>query len=142
MYLIRTSLSRAFHLLGRRRCSPTRVCPLLLFLCYGFLVAQEAYCLSSPTLSDADTCPPLDEFRELIGAQSAREIRQLEPSQWDIRSEYQDVVDAVAKAAASSGGAVKVYRVGGEGSRVEYFVVGVDSSERTIVGARVLAIES
>lgn len=89
--------------------------------------------------SEADTCPPLDEFRELIGAQSGREIRQLEPSQWDIHSKYQDVVDAVTKA---SDGAVKVYRVEGSGSRVEYFVIGVDSSERMIVGVKALAVES
>lgn len=76
----------------------------------------------------------------MIGAQSGREIRQLEPGQWDIRSEYQDVIDAVTK--ASSGGAIKVYRVEGAGSRVEYFVVGVDSSERMIVGVKALAVES
>lgn len=76
----------------------------------------------------------------MIGAQSGREIRQLEPSQWDIRSEYQDVVEAVTK--ASSGGAVTVYRVEGSGSRVEYFVIGVDSSKRMIVGVKALSVES
>lgn len=74
----------------------------------------------------------------MIGAQ--RGITQLEPSKWDVRGEYKDVLDAVRKAA--SGRAVKVYRVEGSGSRVEYFIVGVDSSEGKVVGVKVLSIES
>lgn len=101
--------------------------------------------LSSPTCrsetSDADTCPPpLDEFRNLIGAQTGQEIRQLEPDQWDTRGEYKDIVDAVAT--ACSGSAVRVYRVEGSGSRVEYFIVGVDTSEKRVVGVKALSVES
>lgn len=51
-------------------------------------------------------------------------------------------MDAVSKAATSSGGVVKVYRIEGSGARVEYFVVGVDSSERKVVGVKALAAES
>lgn len=75
----------------------------------------------------------------MIGAQTGQEIRQLEPDQWDIRGNYKDIVDAVATA---SGNAVRVYRVEGSGSRVEYFVVGLDTNERKVVGVKVLSIES
>lgn len=59
---------------------------------------------------------------------------------WDSRGEYADVVLAVTKAAG--GGAVRVYRVEGSGSRVEYFVVGVDGAKGKLVGFKVLSIES
>lgn len=127
---------------------------LLLFTFYHFfflLFGRGPYCTyiayprrtttyTSET-SDADAC--LDEFRELIVAPSGQEVRQLTPAQWDPRGEYTDVVAAVA--AASGGGGeeeIRVYRVEREGSRVEYFVVGVDRSEKTVVGVRVLAVES
>lgn len=48
-------------------------------------------------------------------------------------------MDAVATA---SGNAVRVYRVEGSGCRVEYFVVGLDTNERKVVGVKVLSIES
>lgn len=82
----------------------------------------------------------LDEFRHLIGAQDEQRVKKLEPSKWDSRGEYIDVVDAVLWAV--SGGAVKVYRVEGSGARVEYFIVGVERGEEEIVGVKVLAIES
>lgn len=59
---------------------------------------------------------------------------------WDSRGEYADVVLAVTKAAG--GGTVRVYRVEGSGSRVEYFVVGVDGVKGKLVGFKVLSIES
>ncbi|KAI5852428.1 hypothetical protein DFP73DRAFT_532689 [Morchella snyderi] len=89
---------------------------------------------------DKGTLPTEDEFGDLIGVQSGREIKQLEPNKWDAHGEYQDVIEAVTK--ASSGSVVKVYRVEGAGSRVEYFVVGVDSGEGKVVGVKVLSIES
>lgn len=75
-----------------------------------------------------------------MGVQNGQEITQLEPSTWDSRGEYMDVVHAVTK--ATSGGAVRVYRVEGAGSRVEYFVVGVDEGKGKLVGFKVLSIES
>lgn len=76
----------------------------------------------------------------MIGAEGGQEIKQLDPKKWDIRGEYKDVIDAVIKASGS--GVVKVYRVEGVGSRVEYYVVGVDNSEGKVVGVKALSIES
>lgn len=90
----------------------------------------------------ADTCLlryELDEFGGLIGVQSGREIKELEPNKWDVRGEYKDVIEAVTTA---SGTAVKVYRVEGDGSRVEYFIVGLNTSEGKILGVKALSIES
>lgn len=76
-----------------------------------------------------------------MGVQNGREITQLEPSTWDSRGEYMDVVRDVTKA-TGGGGAVRVYRVEGVGSRVEYFVVGVDEGNGKLVGFKVLSVES
>jgi hypothetical protein len=57
---------------------------------------------------------------------------------WDSQGQYKDVVDAVRKEAKGSD--VRVYRIGRDGARVEYFVVGVEGG--TLVGVKALAIES
>lgn len=76
----------------------------------------------------------------MVGVQNGQEITQLESSTWDRRGKYTDVVHAVAK--ATGGGAVRVYRVEGLGSRVEYYIVGVDRGKGKLVGFKVLSIES
>lgn len=76
----------------------------------------------------------------MVGVQNGREITQLDPSAWDSRGEYVDIVLAVTKAAG--GGVVRVYRLEGSGSRVEYFIVGADTTKGKIVGFKVLSIES
>lgn len=84
-------------------------------------------------------CP--DEFRELIHAPSKQAVRQLTPAQWDPRGDYADVVRAVAVAAAATSQPT-VYRVERAGCRAEYFVVAVDCGAKTLVGVKVLAVES
>jgi hypothetical protein len=73
------------------------------------------------------------------------EIEILDVVQWDKKGMYKEVVDATRK--ACHGGDVRVYRVSLGGSRVEYWVVGVDGStkgkqEGKLVGVKALAIES
>jgi hypothetical protein len=58
--------------------------------------------------------------------------------EWDPQGQYKDVVKAVRD--ASKGSDVRVYRVPGEGSRVEYWVVGVEGGR--LVGCKALAVES
>jgi len=58
--------------------------------------------------------------------------------EWDPQGQYKDVVDATREAAKGSD--VRVYRIGREGSRVEYWVVGVEGGR--LVGVKALAIES
>jgi hypothetical protein len=48
-------------------------------------------------------------------------------------------VDAVKQA---GNGTVKVFRVELEGTRAEYYVVGVDDKQGRIVGLKALAVES
>lgn len=61
-------------------------------------------------------------------------------SEWDRTGQYKEVVDAVRE--ACKGGDVRVYRVPRGGTRVEYWVVGVDREEGRLVGVKALGIES
>lgn len=58
--------------------------------------------------------------------------------EWDTQGQYEDVVNATRE--ASKGSDVRVYRIVKDGSRVEYWVVGVESGH--LVGVKALAIES
>lgn len=58
--------------------------------------------------------------------------------EWDPRGQYKDVVDATREVAKGSD--VRVYRVEREGSRVEYWVIGIDGGK--LVGVKTLAVES
>ncbi len=58
--------------------------------------------------------------------------------EWDTQGQYKDVVNATRE--ASKGSDVRVYRIVKDGSRVEYWVVGVDGGN--LVGVKALAIES
>lgn len=78
-----------------------------------------------------------DEFGELIGSS---EVEGLEPDAWDGRNNYKDVRDAVS-AAAGGTGSLRVYREQA-GSRVTYYVVGLDRVGCRVVGVRVKAVES
>jgi hypothetical protein len=71
---------------------------------------------------------------------SSSSVEVLEPRDWDRQGQYKDVIDAVST--ASSGSAVKVYRVEGSGARVEYYVSGLDDSHGRVIGVRVKAVES
>jgi hypothetical protein len=83
-----------------------------------------------------------DELGSLIRPQleSGRDIRVLEPAQWDVRGEYKDVVEAVREAVG--GGQVGVYRVERAGARVEYLVLGVNEKKGKLEGVKALAVES
>ncbi|CAG8980814.1 hypothetical protein HYALB_00003740 [Hymenoscyphus albidus] len=84
--------------------------------------------------------PDESTFAKLIYHPSPADatVEILDPSTWDPQGEYQDVVQAVRE--VTKGGDVRVYRVEKEGSRVEYWVVGVEGG--ALLGAKVLAVES
>jgi predicted aspartyl protease len=54
-------------------------------------------------------------------------------------SQYKSVIDAVKGA---GNGEVKVFRVEIDGTRAEYWVVGVDEGEGRVVGLKALSVES
>lgn len=54
-------------------------------------------------------------------------------------SQYKKVVEAVKKA---GNGEVKVFKVQIDGTRAEYYVVGVDEKEGRVVGMKALSVES
>ena len=58
--------------------------------------------------------------------------------EWDTQEQYKEIVDATR--AATKGSDVRVYRISREGSRVEYWIVGVESGK--LIGAKALAVES
>jgi hypothetical protein len=58
--------------------------------------------------------------------------------EWDTQGQYKDIVDATRD--ATKGSDVRVYRISKGGSRVEYWVVGVESGK--LIGVKALAIES
>ena len=53
---------------------------------------------------------------------------QMSTSEWDPRNDYTDVIDAVRE--ASEGGKVVVFKEGGEGARVWYYVLAVSRDRR------------
>lgn len=68
------------------------------------------------------------------------EVKILDVAEWDVNGEYKEIVDAVREAV--KGKDVRVYRVEREkgGSRVEYWVLGVE--EGKLVGVKALGVES
>jgi hypothetical protein len=58
--------------------------------------------------------------------------------EWDTQGQYKELVDATRE--ASKGSDVRVYRVAKDGSRAEYWVVGVQGGK--LVGVKALAVES
>lgn len=62
----------------------------------------------------------------------------MDPAEWDAQGQYKQVIEAVRE--ASKGNDVRVYRVGKDATRVEYWVV--SRFEGRIVGMKALAIES
>ena len=62
----------------------------------------------------------------------------LDIGEWDVQGQYKEIVEATRE--ATKGSDVRVYRIGRGGSRVEYWVVGVEGGK--LLGARALAIES
>ncbi|TVY26617.1 hypothetical protein LHYA1_G004091 [Lachnellula hyalina] len=66
------------------------------------------------------------------------EVSIMDIGEWDPRGEYKALVDATRN--ASKGSDVRVYRIAGEGARVEYWVVGIQGGR--LVGVKALAVES
>lgn len=110
--------------------------------------------LSCPVTNASVQCRP-DEFASLItGSKStasniSSSIETISEKSFDPRKQYSGVIKAVrAAASASSSDAnesdvdVKIYRVELDQSRVEYWVVALDSAEGRIVGLRAKAVES
>ncbi|OWP01084.1 hypothetical protein B2J93_4816 [Marssonina coronariae] len=69
---------------------------------------------------------------------SEAEVQIMDIGEWDAQGQYKDVVNATRE--ASKGSDVRVYRIAKGGSRVEYWVLGVD--EGLLVGVKTLAVES
>jgi hypothetical protein len=79
-------------------------------------------------------------FAKLVSHPSPKEaeVEIMDVAEWDTQGQYKGLVDAVRE--ASKGSDVRVYKISKGGSRVEYWVVGVEGGN--LVGAKVLAIES
>ena len=63
----------------------------------------------------------------------------MEPHEFDPKHHYKDIFAAVEKA---GDGKARVFRAEGKGTRVEYWVVGVDKKEKRVVGFKAGAVES
>jgi len=88
--------------------------------------------------------PDEEEFASLIDHPdpSNAGITLQDPSDWDTRGQYNNIVDAVTR--AGKGNDVKVYRVPRESVKVEYWVVTTEGKGKgaKLVGAKALAVES
>lgn len=79
-------------------------------------------------------------FAKLVNHPSPEEaeVQILDVGEWDTQGQYKEIVDATRE--ATKGSDVRVYRIGREGSRVEYWVVGLENGK--LLGAKALAVES
>ncbi|KAK0104103.1 hypothetical protein ONS96_005202 [Cadophora gregata f. sp. sojae] len=89
---------------------------------------------------DGKGLPDEATFAKLINHPKPNEadVQILDVGEWDTQGQYKDVVDATREAVKGSD--VRVYRVAKDGSRVEYWIVGVEGGQ--LVGVKALAIES
>ncbi|KAF1962967.1 hypothetical protein CC80DRAFT_398714 [Byssothecium circinans] len=76
-----------------------------------------------------------ERLKKLLGHGEA--VEEIGVKEWDPKGQYKSVVEAVEKA---STGRIKVFRVELEGTRTEYYVVGV--KEGKVVGLKALSVES
>ncbi|POR34142.1 Uncharacterized protein TPAR_05639 [Tolypocladium paradoxum] len=102
--------------------------------------ADEPFEVVSLKWHGKDGLPNEFEFAKLINHWSpeSADVDILDPLDWDSRGQYTRVIEAVRE--AGWGNDVRVYRVGRDHARVEYWVV--TSEEGRLVGAKALAIES
>jgi len=86
------------------------------------------------------TLPDEVTFAKLVAHPSPKEaeVQIMDIGEWDPQGQYKELVDAVR--AASKGSDVRVYRIAGEGSRAEYWLVGLEGGK--LVGVKALAVES
>lgn len=78
-----------------------------------------------------------DQFADLIGHGS--EVSTLSSKEFDPRSQYKDVLQAVEKA---GDGKSRIYRMSHGKTRVEYYVVGLDKDNKRLVGLKAKAVET
>lgn len=69
---------------------------------------------------------------------SQAEVEIMDVAHWDAQGEYKELVNATRD--ATKGSDVIVYRIGRDGARVEYWLVGVEGGK--LVGVKALAVES
>jgi len=76
----------------------------------------------------------------LVGHPSPKDagVTIMDIGDWDTQGQYKDVVEATRE--ATKGSDVRVYQIGREGARVEYWVVGL--ADGKMLGLKALAIES
>ncbi|PMD45172.1 hypothetical protein L207DRAFT_481369 [Hyaloscypha variabilis F] len=89
---------------------------------------------------DGKKLPDEATFAKLVNHPSPddADVEIMDIGEWDTQGQYKEIVDATRD--ATKGSDVRVYRIGREGSRVEYWVVGVEGGK--LIGAKALAIES
>jgi uncharacterized iron-regulated membrane protein len=85
-----------------------------------------------------------EEFAGLIQHWDPKnaDVQIMDPADWDPNGQYGEVLDAVRE--AGQGNDVRVYRVGREGVKAEYWVVTTEGKgkDAKLVGAKALAVES
>lgn len=81
-----------------------------------------------------------ETFAKLVNHPNPKDadVSIIDIGEWDQQGQYKAVVDAVRK--ETKGSDVRVYRITRDGTRVEYFVVGLAGGK--LVGVKALAIES
>jgi len=86
------------------------------------------------------TLPNEVTFAKLVSHPSPKEaeVQIMDIGEWDPQGQYKELVDAVRE--ASKGSDVRVYRITREGSRAEYWLVGLEGGK--LVGVKALAVES
>ncbi|KAI4142277.1 MAG: hypothetical protein L6R39_005006 [Caloplaca ligustica] len=86
---------------------------------------------------DGNNMPSENQFADLIGHGS--EVSTLSSKEFDPRSQYKDVLQAVEKA---GDGKSRIYRMSHGKTRVEYYVVGLDKDNKRLVGLKAKAVET
>jgi tagatose-1,6-bisphosphate aldolase len=75
------------------------------------------------------------DLKKLLGGD--KDVEEVKGTGFE--SQYKKVIDAVKEA---GNGEVKVFKVEIDGTRSEYYVVGVDEKEGRVVGLKALSVES
>jgi len=82
-----------------------------------------------------DKLPSADELGKLVGAS----VEKINKKDFDPKSQYTSVIDAVKKAGDGDPG---YYKAELDGTRTLYLIISVDSSHERLVGLKALAVES
>jgi hypothetical protein len=75
------------------------------------------------------------DLKKLLGGH--KDVEEVKGTGFE--SQYKQVIDAVKEA---GNGEVKVFKVQIDGTRSEYYVVGVDEKDGRVVGLKALSVES